>query len=134
MTLKKKQLHHEAGFTLIEVLFALAILSIALLALTQAGFIAVRLQSRIHRHLQASWIHQNAQAAMQLHLHSTPAQGNTTEGSERSGLGLWHWEAKNNGSGPDGLSQDMSFTVYAPHHGGQWVFHDSILGGEHDQP
>ncbi len=55
----------QAGFTLIEVLIALAVAAIALLALTQAGGRYVAVQDQLQTRIQATWLAQNE--IMRLH-------------------------------------------------------------------
>lgn len=55
----------QAGFTLIEVLIALAVAAIALLALTQAGGRYVAVQDGLQTRVQATWLAQNE--VMRLH-------------------------------------------------------------------
>lgn len=80
------------GFTLIEVLIALAIISIALVAI-----IKVTGQSALHTaHLRdkvaAHWVAMNVLARMQIGL--TPINNNDLNGEESMMGQEWHWQVK----------------------------------------
>ncbi|MFN3842088.1 MAG: type II secretion system minor pseudopilin GspI [Rehaibacterium terrae] len=78
------------GFTLLEVLVALAILAAAILALVRAASMetASLLQAREHTHAQ--WVAANAIAEARL-ARDLPAQG-LREGEETLGGRRWHWQ------------------------------------------
>ncbi|MBB5015894.1 type II secretion system minor pseudopilin GspI [Rehaibacterium terrae] len=80
----------QRGFTLLEVLVALAILAVAMLALVRTASMeaAALIQSREHTHAQ--WVASNAIAEARL-ARDLPAQG-LREGEETLGGRRWHWQ------------------------------------------
>lgn len=117
----------EQAFTLIEVLFALAILSIALLALTQAGLVALRTQARMQNHMQASWLADNIIAELQTGLLPLSAKQDSIAGKEFMARTEWSWHAAA-GAVNAAQQRSLDITVKAPYQQGQWHFHGWMQG------
>jgi len=88
--MKKRFLHR--GFTLIEVLIALAIVSIALAALLKATSTGVRHTEQIKDRTIAHLIQMQAIAAIQLGLEPVNNQQNVTKVTTMFGQ-QWYWKA-----------------------------------------
>lgn len=82
----------SAGFTLIEVVLALAVLALALAAIIQASGSAARNVAYLQDKTFAHWVAQNRMNALRL-AREWPAPG-TSEGSERMADRAWRWEIK----------------------------------------
>lgn len=85
--------HHSArahGFTLIEVLVALAIVSIALLALSQAGGRSLDTQHQLEQRSIALWVAANQLAEIEL---NQPIRPGSRSGQLQMGGQDWRWQA-----------------------------------------
>ena len=90
-TLKARQQSAEHGFSLLEVLIALAIISIAVLALSQSGGQAPRHYQQLQNRAEALWVAQNVIASLRID-ERFPNIG-TRNGSQRMGQSDWRWQA-----------------------------------------
>lgn len=86
--------HHHVrlrGFTLIEVLVALAIVSIALLALSQTGGRSLDTQYQLEQRSIALWVAANQLAEIEL---NRPIQPGTRSGQVQMAGQDWRWQAE----------------------------------------
>lgn len=81
------------GFTLIEVLLALAIIAIALTALIKSTAQTVSSTARIKEKSISHWVAMQGVAAIQLGLLKVPAGHETTQVTTMLGQ-RWYWRAK----------------------------------------
>lgn len=88
MMARSRPLHN--GFTLIEVLVALAVASLALLALARAGSVALATQTELEQRTLALWVADNRLAELRL---QRPVQPGTSRGSTTLGARQWRWQA-----------------------------------------
>ena len=116
MNLKKN------GFTLIEVLIALAIVSIALTALLRATAQTVALTARIKEKSIAHWVAMNAVTGIQLGLVDIHPNQEVTEVTKMFGSS-WYWRAKLT-STPIASTQYIQISVSQNTNG---PFHDPLL-------
>lgn len=79
------------GFTLVEVLVALLILAIALLAIMSALSSSVRNLNRLQDTMAASWVADNVVSELQLGMLNLNGQG--AQGSIAMGQQTWGWHA-----------------------------------------
>ncbi|GAB4174824.1 MAG: hypothetical protein Kow0020_10360 [Wenzhouxiangellaceae bacterium] len=79
-----------AGFTLVEVLVALVVVALALLALTRTAAWMVSTQDALERRSFALWAAANQLAELRL---SAPLQAGTYRGRTRAGNHEWTWRA-----------------------------------------
>jgi len=77
------------GFTLIEVLIALAVVAIALAALVRTGSNAVTTQAELESRTLALWVAENRIAALRLDPGLQPGR---REGRTRLGRRDWRWQ------------------------------------------
>lgn len=80
----------RAGFTLIEVLVALAVAALAMLALARAGSNALATQAELEQRTLALWVADNRLA--ELHL-LRPIQPGTSRGTTTLGERQWRWQS-----------------------------------------
>jgi general secretion pathway protein I len=80
----------RSGFTLIEVLVALAVASLALLALARAGSAALDTQAELEQRTLALWVADNRLAELRL---LRPVQPGTSRGSTLLGERQWRWQS-----------------------------------------
>ncbi len=80
----------RAGFTLIEVLVALAVAALALLALARAGSNALATQAELEQRTLALWVADNRLAELRL---LRPVQAGTSRGTTRLGGRQWRWQS-----------------------------------------
>jgi general secretion pathway protein I len=78
------------GFTLLEVLIAVAVLALALIALTRTAANQADTFARLREHTFAQWIAQNVMAETRL-AHPFPDTGRS-DGSRRLASRDWRWE------------------------------------------
>jgi len=78
------------GFTLLEVLVALAILAIAMAALIQAASDSARTQAILQERTIAAWVAENVIAEQQLENH-WPDAGSRVSGETMMAGREWHW-------------------------------------------
>ncbi|MEM7053327.1 MAG: type II secretion system minor pseudopilin GspI [Pseudomonadota bacterium] len=81
----------NAGFTLIEVLVALAIVAIALVALSQAGGRAIDTQYQLEQRSIALWLAANRLAEIEL---NQPIRPGTRSGQLQMAERDWRWQAE----------------------------------------
>lgn len=79
------------AFSLLEVLIALAIISIAVLALSQSGGQAPRHYEQLQTQAEALWVAENVVTALRID-ERFPVTG-TRSGSQRMGQREWRWQA-----------------------------------------
>jgi general secretion pathway protein I len=80
------------GFSLLEVLIALAVISIAVLALSQSGGQAPRHYQQLQTQAEALWVAENVVTGLRID-ERFPVIG-TRSGSQRMGLREWRWQAE----------------------------------------
>ncbi len=85
--MRRLQLHH--GFTLVEVLVALAVLAIALSAVLRTLGQAIDATTTLRERTTALWVAQNRLVEHQMH-HDWPA-ADTTNGDAEIGGEKWFW-------------------------------------------
>ncbi len=85
-------LPHQRGFTLMEILVALAIIAVVLGALVQAAGASASNAGRIRDKSVAQWIASNRLAEMQL-AGTFPDTGTKTGEAEMLGQ-VWHWKTR----------------------------------------
>ena len=90
MQIDRLQRRSCRGFTLIEVLVALTIVSIALIALSQAGGRAVDTQFQLEQRSVALWIASNRLAEIEL---NQPISPGTRSGQLQMAERDWRWQA-----------------------------------------
>jgi general secretion pathway protein I len=78
------------GFTLLEVLIALAVVSIALLALGRSAGMQLRTQSELQQRTMALWVADNV--ITRTRLQKTPLIPGRLQGSDIMGPREWYWE------------------------------------------
>lgn len=81
--------HHQCGFTLLEILVALAILAIALAAIITLASNQTVSTAHLRDKTLAHWVAMNKIAELQLTA-EWPAKGKK-QGDEEMGLHQWHW-------------------------------------------
>jgi general secretion pathway protein I len=87
---------HDNGFTLIEVLLALTIIGMAMMAAIRTTEATTRNLFRIQERTIAEWVAHNALIQMRLHIDGLgPVAGRWKSSSEQSDR-TWHWEAVSN--------------------------------------
>jgi general secretion pathway protein I len=79
----------QRGFTLVEVLVALAVLAIALAALMRAMGQAVDITASLREHDEALWVAQNRYAEHQMRRDWPPVD--TIDGETEMGGKKWYW-------------------------------------------
>ncbi|HEU5399334.1 MAG TPA: type II secretion system minor pseudopilin GspI [Gammaproteobacteria bacterium] len=82
----------QSGFTLIEVLVALAILALSLVAVIGAAGSSTRLSSGLRDRTFADWVALNELTTLRL-AHTAPSD-NSLNGDADMGDQKWHWTAK----------------------------------------
>lgn len=78
------------GFTLLEVLVALAVVAVALAALARAGSQAIEAQRSLEERTLALWVADNVLAEMRLEANLSPGR---RQGQARQGGRDWFWDA-----------------------------------------
>lgn len=82
----------QRGFSLLEVLIAMAVISMALLALSRTGGAAPRHLSSLQERTFALWVAQNAISEIRLNEEFPPP--GPREGREQMGGREWRWQAQ----------------------------------------
>ena len=80
----------SSGFTLIEVLVALAVAALALLALARTGSGALATQADLEQRTLALWVADNRLAELRL---QRPLEPGTSRGSTSLGGRDWRWQS-----------------------------------------
>ena len=101
------------GFTLLEVLVALAILAVTLAAVTRAANLMVDSASGVKQRTLATWVAQN-QLAQHTARADWPETGIKTGTAEQAGV-PFDWEERVSGT-PNAAFRRMEIRVYAPGH------------------
>ena len=78
------------GFTLLEVLIALAVISIGLLALGRSAAQQVTIQAGLQERTMALWVADNV--ITEVRLNRRELQPGRFQGSQRMGRQEWHWD------------------------------------------
>jgi general secretion pathway protein I len=99
----------QKGFSLVEVLVALAVLTIAMAALIGAAARNTSNQSYLEQRIFAHWVAMNHVAEIRLQ-EDPPAPG-TIEGSETLGGREWHWRTEVSATS-DSSVQRLDVEVY----------------------
>ena len=102
----------QRGFTLIEVLVALAVLAIALSAIMRALSQSIDMSASLRDHNVALWVAQNRLAEHQIR-NDWPAQ-DTTEGTSDMAGREWRWREQVSGT-PEPALRRIEITVRAAH-------------------
>lgn len=126
----------QAGFTLIEVLIALAVLAIALVAFVSTGAQNADYATYIRQRTVAEWVARNQLVAYQV-APNWPDTG-SHDGNTDMGGSRWHWEAEVKSS-PDPNVRRVNIRVYARDPDSRQPSDDSIvlMSGfltQHEQP
>lgn len=87
-----KIISNQIGFTLIEVLIALAVVAIGLTAVLNANLHAISHASRIQNKIFALWVLENK--AAELRLNNASESTGTEEGEQLQGGQSWSWQTK----------------------------------------
>jgi len=85
-----------AGFTLIEVLIAMAILAVAFGAIFFAANNHIQQLAYLQDKTAANWVGMNAIAQYQIHLVGSGIAGDNESGSENMLHDSWHWTLTSN--------------------------------------
>ena len=83
----------QRGFTLVEVLVALLILAIVMMAVGVASSNAIRNTTRIRQHMLATWVAENVLTKMQLGEIQTTDDDGSKQTVYMDGQ-TWYWSAK----------------------------------------
>ena len=86
-------MNRRAGFTLLEVLVALAVLAIAMSAIIHAATQSIRGVAALREETIASWVALNQVNQLLLDPKPWPAEGSRTGKAELAGRS-WRWEAR----------------------------------------
>lgn len=81
---------HAQGFTLLEVMVAMAVLGLALLALIETGGNSAATLDRLRDKTLAQWVALNALA--EYRLQARPASAGTRQGSSQMAERDWYWK------------------------------------------
>ena len=84
-------MHKSSGFTLIEVLVALAILAIVMLAIGVSTADTIRDVTRTKQHMLATWVAENILTELQLG-EITPSSSDESQSVNMNGM-TWYWTA-----------------------------------------
>ncbi len=82
--------NHPFGFTLIEVVVALAVISIGLAAVIKTAGVVTKNTAHLNERTIAMWVAQNAMAEFELELESEPNK--ESQGQEEMAGVEWHWQ------------------------------------------
>ncbi len=82
----------ERGFTLLEVLVALAVLSVSLAALTRVGSQQARNLEILRSNTYATWVASNV--LEEIRLGDDPLRTGRRQGQQTMGLRQWYWEVE----------------------------------------
>ena len=94
MVYKAASQNKSKGFTLVEVLVALLILAIVMLAVGVASSNAIRDTTRIKQHMLAPWVAENVLTQMQIGEISVPTSGDIQQQSISMDGYTWYWSGK----------------------------------------
>ncbi|MBI1195618.1 MAG: type II secretion system protein GspI [Gammaproteobacteria bacterium] len=84
--------HRNAGFTLLEIMVALAVLAIAMAAIVAESSQHIKNLTRLREHTIAHWIAMNRIAELQLQP-TWPSTGQAS-GTVEMAKGTWRWESR----------------------------------------
>ncbi len=94
---------HERGFSLIEVLVALVILAISMLAVAELCQHSIRFNQHLRNNFDASWVAKNALAELQLGLLAVPTQNDAQSQQETLDNTIWKWSAATEKTASDSI-------------------------------
>lgn len=94
---------HERGFSLIEVLVALVILAISMLAVAELCQHSIRFNQHLRNNFDASWVAKNALAELQLGLLAVPTQNDAQSQQETLDNTIWKWSAATEKTATDSI-------------------------------
>lgn len=108
----------QQGFTLLEVLVALAILAVTLAAVTRAAILMTDSASELKQRTLATWVAQN-QLAEHTARGEWPETGIKTGSAEQAGV-RFDWEERVTGT-PNAAFRRMEIRVYAAGHADRYL-------------
>lgn len=111
MTLNINSIQNKAGFTLVEVLLALAVIAIALTALLKATAQNIENTHRIKEKTISHWVAMQGVSMIQLNLVQVNLSQETTQATTMLGQ-KWYWRAKTS-STPSKKIQQLTISVSA---------------------
>jgi general secretion pathway protein I len=101
----------STGFTLIEVLIALAIIAIACTAVVKAVSDSIRVTTDLERHAAANWVASNVLAQIQSGVLDLPLPGTPVSGTSKMLNLQWHWVASSDQDGKKGSLSIVSIAL-----------------------
>lgn len=96
--ISNKSSRKSVGFTLIEVIIALVILAIALLAVIKTTNASINNATRLRERLVSHWVALDTLAGVQLKMVPMPTGSNPTQGTADLFQQTWHWSVARAGS------------------------------------
>jgi len=87
-----KPVTHNDGFSLLEVLIAMVIIGIGLLALSATGGNQIRQLSQLQEQTLAHWVAQNVITETRLGINAASAVAGDRQGEARMGTRNWYWQ------------------------------------------
>jgi general secretion pathway protein I len=103
--------YKSRGFTLIEVLIALAIIAIACTAVIKAVNDSVMVSTRLLRDKGAFWVASNVLASVQNGIYPLPVNGGTYQGVSSMLNQSWDWQDSASGRGTPGSISKLTISV-----------------------
>ena len=122
---KKRPRFSNQGFSLLEVLIAMAVISVALLALSRTGGGVPLQQAALEQRTLAQWVAQNAISEIRLR-EEFPVAG-SREGREEMGQQLWTWRAQVQDTDDPNIRR-IDVSVYRDGHSEAAAAHTGFVG------